>query len=358
MLKKRLLLFSVLLITVLVSAKTYADVEHELLLFFSAEGANKLLEADEKIKSPDGVLSADILYSFSWERLQFLGEYLASNKENELERLQFGVELGENNFVWVGRFHVPSNFWMTAYHHGQYLQTSISKPGISQFEDFGGIIPAHSTGLLLDGTYVFDDSTGIKAAFSVGTAPVLDKNALETFDLLDSQTNHNLAYHFRFTYHPNFFKNNKVGIFASYSDINTEHIFLQGRSLDAIEQITVGAFVDWYWQEWRLISAATHIINRMDYSNRKMHDEFTSGFVQGEYEFGQDWILFGRIEESFSENNSAFLQLIPNFVESRQMIGARLDFFQQHALTLELAHIETVKQNFGQVRIQWSAVFP
>lgn len=358
MLKKQILIFIFILLTLLQSATTYADVEHELLVFLSAEGANKLLEADKKIKSPDGILSADILYSFSWDRVQFLGEYLASNKETELERLKLGVEIGENNFAWVGRFHVPSNFWMTAYHHGQYLQTSISKPGISQFEDFGGIIPAHSTGLLLDGNYVFDDSTGLKAAFSVGTSPVLDDGSMETFDILNPQPGHNLSYHFRFTYLPNFFENSKVGLIASFADINTEHSPLPSQSFDAIEQITVGMFVDWYWREWRLLSSVTHIMNRLYSSSRIIDDEFTSGFVQGEYELNQNWILFGRVEESFSENGSAYLQLIPNFVESRQMIGARFEFLQQHALTLELAHLETVKENFGQVRVQWSAVFP
>ena len=337
---KRLRFFALLLVAMLLSSNADADadadaeVEHELLVFLSAEGANKLLEANENMKSPDGVLSADILYSFSWDRLRFLGEYLASNKETELERLQLGVELGDNNFAWIGRFHAPNNFWMTAYHHGQYLQTSISNPGLDQFEDFGGILPAHSTGLLLDGNHVFDDSTGINFAFSVGTAPVLDDGFLETFDILNPKSGHKLAYHFRFSYQPNFFENNKVGIVASLSDINTEQSFLQGQRIDEVEQISVGAFVDWYWQEWRLLSAVSYISNRLHSNNRIIDDEFTTGYVQGEYELHEDWTLFGRVEQSFSAGDSAYLQLIPNFVESRQLIGARFEFMRQHALTL------------------------
>jgi hypothetical protein len=358
MLKTRLRLFAIILAILLLPAKAFAEVEHELLLFLSAEGANKLLEANEDIKSPDGVLSADILYGFSWKQFHFLGEYLASNKETELERLQLGLEFGENNFAWIGRFHVPSNYWMTAYHHGQYLQTSISKPGIAEFEDFGGIIPSHTTGLLLDGTHVFDDSTGITTAFSIGTAPVLDDGFMENFDLLNPQSGHNLAYHFRFTYQPNYFDNNKIGLVASFADLNAERSTLQGQEFDAVEQITVGGFVDWYWQEWRLVSAVSHIINRLYRNNRINDDAFTVGFVQTEYELNQNWIFFGRVEESFSTGNSEYLKLIPNFVESRQMIGARFEFLQRHALTLELAHIETVKENFGQARLQWSAIFP
>jgi len=358
MLKTRLRLFAMMLMILLLPAKAFAEVEHELLLFLSAEGANKLLDTNEDIKSPDGVLSADILYGFSWEQFHFLGEYLASNKEAELERLQLGVEFGENNFAWIGRFHTPSNYWMTAYHHGQYLQTSISKPGIVQFEDVGGIIPSHSTGLLLDGTHVFDDSTGITTAFSIGTAPVLDDGFMENFDLFNPKSGHNLAYHFRFTYQPNFFENNKIGLVASFADLNAEHLYIQQQNINAVEQITVGAFVDWYWQEWRAISSVSHIINRIYGNNRTSDDAFTVGFVQTEYELKQDWILFGRVEESFSADNSEYLKLIPNFIKSKQMIGARYEFLQRHALTLELAHIETVTENFGQARLQWSAVFP
>lgn len=349
---------AVILAFILFCPRVNAEVDHELLVFLSVEGANKLLEANDDIKSPDGILAADVLYSFSWDRFRFLGEYLASNKETELERLHVGAEIGEENFVWIGRFHAPSNFWMTSYHHGQYLQTSISKPGIAEFEDFAGIIPSHTTGLLLDGTHVFDDSTGIKAAFSIGSAPVLEDGFLEAFDILNPTSNHNLAYHFRFSYQPDFFNNNKVGIVATFADINTEKVFSDNHRVNAIEQVTVGAFVDWYWQEWRFLSSVSHIINRIDSDNGVDNDSFTLSFVQSEFELNQDWTFFARVEESFSKKGSPYLQLIPNFVESRQMLGARFDFIKQHAMKLEISNIETVKENFVQVRLQWSAVFP
>ena len=354
----RLQLFIVILIAILHSSVANAEIEQKLLIFLNAEGATSLLEGNEQSKSPDGILAADILYGVSWEQFHFLGEYLASNKETELERLQLGVQFSENKFAWIGRFHTPSNFWMTAYHHGQYLQTSISLPGIAQFEDFGGIIPAHSTGLLIDTSHVFEDSTGINAAFSIGTAPVLDEGFMETFNILNPQPGHNLAYHLRLSYQPDYFDNNKIGIIASFADLNTEEIFIQNTPIGAVEQITIGAFVDWSWHDWRLISSFSHIINHL-YSNELIiEDDFTSGYVQAEYAVSKDWVLFGRVEESYSTNNSAYLQLIPNFIESRQMIGARFEFLSQHALTFEAAHIETLNENFEQVRIQWSAVFP
>ena len=187
---------------------------------------------------------------------------------------------------------------------------------------------------------------------------MLDDGFLESFDILDPQSNHNLAYHFRFSYQPDYFENSNFGVIASFSDINTENVFLNTNRVNAVEQITVGAFVDWHWHRWRLLSSVSHLINQLKSDNGSINDNFTSGFVQGEFELNQNWTFFGRVEESFSENNSSYLQLIPNYVESRQMLGTKFDFMQQHALTLEVANVDTVKENFVQVRLQWSAVFP
>jgi hypothetical protein len=41
--------------------------------------------------------------------------------------------------------------WNTSFHHGANLQTSLSRPRFVEFEDKGGIIPAHSVGLWASG---------------------------------------------------------------------------------------------------------------------------------------------------------------------------------------------------------------
>ena len=41
--------------------------------------------------------------------------------------------------------------WNTAFHHGANLQTSINRPRFIDFEDKGGVVPAHGVGLLASG---------------------------------------------------------------------------------------------------------------------------------------------------------------------------------------------------------------
>src|SRR5262249_17085474 len=65
----------------------------------------------------------------------------------DLERAQIGYVFGDAATVWAGRFHSPWGYWNTAFHHGAQIQTSITRPQFLEFEDHGGIIPAHTVGL-------------------------------------------------------------------------------------------------------------------------------------------------------------------------------------------------------------------
>ena len=71
--------------------------------------------------------------------------------EVEMERLQLGYTVSDAVTVWLGRFHTPFGLWNTSYHHGANLQTSIYRPRFVEFEDKGGILPAHSVGLWASG---------------------------------------------------------------------------------------------------------------------------------------------------------------------------------------------------------------
>jgi len=66
----------------------------------------------------------------------------------DLERAQIGYLFNDNLTLWVGRFHTPYGYWNTALHHGSQIQTAVSRPRFIDFEDKGGILPAHMVGLL------------------------------------------------------------------------------------------------------------------------------------------------------------------------------------------------------------------
>ena len=67
----------------------------------------------------------------------------------ELERLIIRYDLNDYLKVSFGRYHTPINYWNTAYHHGQWLQTTASRPEMIQFG--GSFLPVHFIGMLVEG---------------------------------------------------------------------------------------------------------------------------------------------------------------------------------------------------------------
>jgi len=68
----------------------------------------------------------------------------------EVERLIVRYDLNDFFKISFGRYHTPINYWNTAYHHGQWLQTTVSRPEMTQFG--GGFIPVHFIGTLVEGS--------------------------------------------------------------------------------------------------------------------------------------------------------------------------------------------------------------
>lgn len=75
------------------------------------------------------------------------------NIATDLERVQMGYAFNDAATAWLGRFHTPYGYWNTAFHHGAQIQTSLMRPKFLDFEDKGGILPAHTTGSWLTGAW-------------------------------------------------------------------------------------------------------------------------------------------------------------------------------------------------------------
>ena len=78
------------------------------------------------------------------------GSPAAAGFNPEVERLILRYDLNDYFKISFGRYHTPINYWNTAFHHGQWLQTSISRPEMTQFG--GSFIPVHFVGTLVEGS--------------------------------------------------------------------------------------------------------------------------------------------------------------------------------------------------------------
>jgi hypothetical protein len=68
----------------------------------------------------------------------------------EVERVILRYDFNDRLKLSLGRYHTPINYWNTAYHHGLWLQTPISRPDMIQ--SGGTFQPVHFVGLLAEGT--------------------------------------------------------------------------------------------------------------------------------------------------------------------------------------------------------------
>ena len=321
-------------------------------------------ESDPAIRDSALHVGTTILYSISSDHFRFLGEYLLSTHESELERLKAGWRVADDAMLWFGRFHVPSRYWMNEFHHGQYLQTSITRPSLEEWEDESGSTPSHITGLLFELEQVRQDDSAIEYALSAGLAPKFANQKLEPFDLLDPRSGHGLSLTGRLGFRPKYFDSVAFGVVGSWDEINVDTPAIPLPSdLQGIDQVTAGVFANYQRDKLRLIASVVYFNNELRYFGSTTRDEFTLAYLQPEYEFTNEVTVFGRVDAGVDEDNSIFLRMLPAFVSHRNMIGIRWDFADFQALTFEAADTSRQGASEGhlhrkELRLQWSGVFP
>ncbi|MCP4460560.1 MAG: hypothetical protein GY816_21440 [Cytophagales bacterium] len=102
----------------------------------------------------------------------------------DVERVIIKYEVDYFLNLKLGKIHTPLGYLNNAYHHGALLQPIISRPLLVKFEDEGGILPIHSTGLWVSERDIGPLSFGYD--FTVGNGigpnnPVADDNDNKSF---------------------------------------------------------------------------------------------------------------------------------------------------------------------------------
>jgi len=120
-------------------------------------------------------------------RVTFLGEISFSARSDagtgtpaapgfnvEIERMIVRFDRSDRLRVSFGRYHTPINYWNTAFHHGQWLQTTISRPEMIQFG--GRFLPVHFVGALVEGAVPAGGwNLGYKAGLGNGRGNVISR---------------------------------------------------------------------------------------------------------------------------------------------------------------------------------------
>jgi hypothetical protein len=335
--------------------------DSDWLIFLSGEGVAR--NEIDRLGPHDynSIGRGDILLTHSTDRFRALAETVVSTEEVDIERLQFGLEIAENTLLWLGRFHQPASAWNTEHHHGQYLQTPITRPSIEEWEDEGGLLPQHMAGALFETRKSLRSEQGLNIAVGVGAGSVLTPAGLEPLRIFKANSGkHRISWAARIAWLPDFLGPTSTGILFGHSELRLAggagSIF-SGASY--INEDIYGAYLDWNVPNWRVIAAGYYVDLAFHNAATSPKEQFGAGYIQAEHQLPKSVTLFGRHENSFNAGDSRFVALqAQTFAVRRNALGVRWDFARQQALTLELARTTRLLDKFSEYRLQWSAVVP
>jgi hypothetical protein len=338
------------------SAASAEPLQHELLVFGSAEIAQTPGDTVLVADSDRALVAADVLFSLQRGPFKVFGEYLLTNHESDLERFQIGWEPSERVTFWLGRFHQPSSVWNSEHHHGQYLQTSITRPVAENWEDDGGIIPQHFVGLLADSNWDLPGERVLKLSAGAGLAPTLGLKGLEAFDLFHpEEPAGGFGYQVRLALMPDAFSDSAIGLVFAHDKLD----WVGARpaalpTLSHADLFITGAYAMYALENWKFSLVGYYVDASLLGTNARDSD-FLLGYATVERALPHDLRVFGRFEDCSHVADSPYLALFPEFVTRRSTLGLRWDFARRHALTAQISDSRTQAHGFMEYRLQWSA---
>ena len=333
-------------------------VEAADLLLFPSVTASHQPVPDAESADKKFVPAVDIFYSTEFNQAFFLAEYLASSNENELERFQFGWHILPGKTLWVGRFHNAISFWNTQNHHGDFLQSSLTRPSVANYEDEYGPLPAHISGFLLESTRTAGDSE-INYTAGIGIGPTFD-STLHPLDLLNPQHPGKIAASLRFGYQPEVGNPDQLGAALGYARIPVMNVM----QINEVQQNILSTFLNIERNKFHLIGELFVFKNRVSGLSNPTTYTTISAYLQPEYKLGESGrtTVFGRLESTPDAEKDKYLTLFPEFSRSQIVVGLRFDLTPAQAVKIEAGRSHRLDINepthINSISAQWSMILP
>ncbi|MFM2286868.1 MAG: hypothetical protein RL684_11 [Pseudomonadota bacterium] len=272
----------------------------------------------------------------------------------DLERTQLGYQFGNTGTLWLGRFHTPYGYWNTAFHHGMQIATSLRRPRFLAFEDQGGILPAHSTGLWFTGNKRVGEGK-LAFDFYVTNAQVIEDGVLDMRQAGNADGQVTLGG--RLSFQPGSLESLQVGVSALSGRIedatnpgNDTHMNMLGLHANWDSDAWEGLAELYLFRDESLLGGGTHSSN--------------AGYAQLGYRAGR-YTPYARYERtSLDQTDGYFIGQASGKSYHREALGFRYDIDLKSALKLELADTHNTDgtllrpdDSYGDVLLQYAVRF-
>jgi hypothetical protein len=265
----------------------------------------------------------------------------------DLERLQFGYTFSDAATLWAGRFHTPYGYWNTAFHHGQQIQTAASRPRFIEFEDRGGILPAHAVGMLASGSVrAGAGRLGYDAYLANGNRVldgVLDFNASKD-DNGSKLIGGNLRYAFGGRLEG--LTLGLHGFTQKVAEYDGDNVALNNTKVNM-----TGAYAVFDRDDWEVIGEYYRFRNR-DLSGGTGSHSSWAGFGQAGYTLAGRWTPYLRVEKAvLDQADSYFASQESGRSYTRSAVGLRYDLNPTTAIKLEIDQTRQQQRDASVLKI-------
>ena len=240
----------------------------------------------------------------------------------DVERVLLGYALTNRIRVVAGKHHLPIGYWNNAYHHGEALQPTIGRPLLFRFEDNGGVLPIHSTGVLLSARDLTSRHIGFDALVSnsAGGSPDSD---------LASSKAVTLAVHSQVT------SALQVGVSAHHDHLSAGTPSRRGGTLqDDLRQQIVGGYAAFFGSRLEAVAEVQRMRERaLSGAKRRSDDRWSEGVVVYAGIRQGDLIPYFRYDELRTPATDTYLP--PGRIRVAG-VGARYEYSALGVLKLEI----------------------
>jgi hypothetical protein len=274
----------------------------------------------------------------------------------DLERAQIGYQFADSATVWLGRFHTPYGYYNTAFHHGQQIATSLRRPRFIEFEDHGGIMPAHTVGAWLTGServgeqkVTYDVYIGNSQRITGGKLDMNNAGNTHGSTIVGGNLGLLLS---------GALDGLKVGVDVFQTRIEDEDP-LPPLPAYVTRVKSYGAYAAYDTDSWEDI-AEFHVFSNQDLTGHTGTHHSDAGFVQLGYRAGR-FTPYARYERgAFQQSDDYFAAQATGSSYYRTALGLRFDVDLVSALKLELAqtHLtDRVIDSYDEALLQYAIRF-
>jgi hypothetical protein len=299
------------------------------------ENEQEIMDDEDTVRnSTFGLETVDfVVTSQLGDRTSMLGEisFEPTNEGTwvvEVERMLLNYHFSDKINLEAGRYLNSLGFWNQHFHHGHWLQTSITRPEVLDFEDDTGMLPLHMSGVRLTGSH-YGNAIGARYAVEVGNG----RSSVPGITQVKVDLNYHKAVNFYLGLEPAFLPGLHLGG-AYYLDKIPENDDPElGAEHGPLDVEILNGHVAYVTKDWEIMAEYF----QMNHTDDGVLSESDGWYVQVGYHFG-DWTPFARRDALTRVDTEVYWEIPEDGKTSTA--GVRYNLNAQTALTVQYEYVD------------------